>query len=63
MNEITLKLLADDYRHLVNVLADLPNRSNTYGLIVNIEQQFKAQLDTQNAESQETEVLPEPPKK
>lgn len=53
MNEVTIKLLADDYRHLINVLADLPNRSNTYALIVNIEQQFKAQLDAQKLESPE----------
>ena len=56
MNEVTIKLLADDYRHLINVLADLPNRSNTYALIVNIEQQFKAQLDAQKSElPEETE--------
>lgn len=53
MNEVTIKLLADDYRHLINVLADLPNRSNTYALIVNIEQQFKAQLDAQKSEPPE----------
>ena len=55
MENVTINLSSNDYRHLINVLADLPNRSNTYGLIVNIEQQVAAQMQTD--EVQEEDVL------
>lgn len=57
MENVTIILSSNDYRHLINVLADLPNRSNTYGLIVNIEQQVAAQMQTD--EVQEEDILVE----
>lgn len=57
MENVTINLSSNDYRHLINVLADLPNRSNTYGLIVNIEQQVAAQMQTD--EVQEEDILVE----
>lgn len=57
MENVTINLSSNDYRHLINVLADLPNRSNTYGLIVNIEQQVAAQMQTD--EAQEEDILVE----
>jgi len=33
------------YNQLVSVLADLPNRTNSYGLLVEIERQAKEQMD------------------
>lgn len=57
MENVNINLSSNDYRHLINVLADLPNRSNTYGLIVNIEQQVAAQMQTD--EVQEEDILVE----
>lgn len=57
MENVSINLSSNDYRHLINVLADLPNRSNTYGLIVNIEQQVAAQMQTD--EVQEEDILVE----
>lgn len=59
MNEVILKLNADEYRLLVNVMADLPNRSNTYALLYSLEQQFKSQLDAQNAPTNDVVVKPD----
>ena len=59
MNEVILKLNADEYRLLINVMADLPNRSNTYGLLFSLEQQFKSQLDPQNAPANDVMIQPD----
>jgi hypothetical protein len=56
MENVIINLSSNDYRHLINVLADLPNRSNTYGLIVNIEQQVAAQMQTDETQEQDIVV-------
>jgi hypothetical protein len=45
MEHVTLTLTAQSYNALVSALALLPNHTNTYGILQEIERQAKEQMD------------------
>jgi hypothetical protein len=57
MENVVITLNANAYNHLVSLLADLPNRSNSYGILMEIERQAKEQMDAfEAAEKESAEV-------
>lgn len=50
MNEISVTLTQDELTHLVNILGELPNRSNTFSLAVKL-----SQVLAENTSQEETE--------
>jgi len=54
METVQITLNAQAYNHLVSILAELPNKSNSYGILMEIERQAKEQFDAfEAAEHQE----------
>lgn len=49
METVQITLNANAYNHLVSVLAELPNKSNSYGILAEIERQAKEQFDAFDA--------------
>lgn len=60
MENVTITLNANAYNHLVSLLAELPNKSNSYGILMEIERQAKEQMDAfAEAEKAEPEKVDE----
>ena len=56
METVQITLNANAYNHLVSLLAELPNKSNSYGILMEIERQAKEQFDAfEEAEKAESE--------
>ncbi len=48
MNQINLQLTLDEVNFLLNVLGELPTRTNSFPLMMNIKNQAEAQVNKEN---------------
>lgn len=59
MESVQITLNANAYNHLVSLLAELPNKSNSYGILAEIERQAKEQFDALEAAEKAENADPE----
>lgn len=59
METVQITLHAQAYNLLVSVLAELPNKSNSYGILMEIERQAKEQFDAFEAAEKAEKADPE----